>query len=99
MKCMCVMVLHSFVFKHLLLRCRSHRLWPENLDTTGSLQRQMTGEPNTSYQIRFHHLWLKRRVHQPKKPDPGMIHTGPPSHHDSQGQVGFYHMFTHSIPN
>jgi hypothetical protein len=28
-----------------------HRLWPKNLDTTGSLQQQMAGEPYTSYWI------------------------------------------------
>jgi hypothetical protein len=44
-----------------------HRLWPKILDTTGSLQRQMAGEPHTSYRIRPHHSRLKRRGHQPKK--------------------------------
>jgi hypothetical protein len=31
------------------------RLWPKNLDTTGSLQWQTTGEPCTPYQIWPHH--------------------------------------------
>jgi hypothetical protein len=45
----------------------SHRLQPKILDTAGSLQRQMTGEPYTPYWIKPHHSKLKRRGHQPKK--------------------------------
>jgi hypothetical protein len=44
-----------------------HQLWPKILDTTGSLQRQTTVEPYTSYRIWPHHSWLKRRDHQTKK--------------------------------
>jgi hypothetical protein len=44
-----------------------HRLLSKILDTAGSLEQQMTGEPYTPYQIWPHHSRLKRRGHQPKK--------------------------------
>jgi hypothetical protein len=44
-----------------------HRLRPKILDTTGSLQWQMAGEPYTMYRIWPHHSKLQRRGHHPKK--------------------------------
>jgi hypothetical protein len=41
-----------------------HRLRPKNLDMTGFLQRQTTGETSTPYQMLSHQSWLKRRGHQ-----------------------------------
>jgi hypothetical protein len=44
-----------------------YRLQPKILDTTGTLQQQMAGEPYTPYQRMPHHSRLKRRGYQPKK--------------------------------
>jgi hypothetical protein len=47
-----------------------HRIWIKNLDMIDSLQRHMTGVPSTSYQIKSHHSWPKKRGHQPKRTRP-----------------------------
>jgi hypothetical protein len=44
-----------------------HRLQSKILDTTGSLQWQMTRESYTPYQIKPGHSRMKRRGHQTKK--------------------------------
>jgi hypothetical protein len=44
-----------------------HQLQPINLDTVGSLQWQVAGEPYTPYRIWLHHYWLERTGHLPKE--------------------------------
>jgi hypothetical protein len=45
----------------------SRQLWLKILDTTVSLQQQISGKSYTPYQMQPHHSWLKRRGHPSKK--------------------------------